>query len=139
MLSEDIYQRVVAAKLYMDGHLHEPICLADVARQAFFSRFHFHRLFTRIYRRTPHEYLTMIRMEAARTMLEREPGTPITEVAAGIGFESHPSFSNLFRKRYGHTPAGYRQIALRKKEDAVLRPKKFIPHCFIESLSIDQG
>ena len=57
-ITEDIYQRVVSAKLFIDDNYAEPIDLKRISGQAFLSRFHFHRLFTRIYRKTPHQYLT---------------------------------------------------------------------------------
>jgi AraC-like DNA-binding protein len=52
-LANDIYERVVTAKMFMDDNFHEQLDLEQISQQAFFSRFHFHRLFTRIYRKTP--------------------------------------------------------------------------------------
>ena len=136
-LTTDIYQRIVAAKVYMDDNYHEPIDLQEISQQAFLSRFHFHRLFTRIYRKTPHQYLTLLRLQCAKALLEKE-GISVTEVCNSVGFESLGSFSTLFRKQHGYAPQYYRNIAYLKKKLAKEQPKSFIPHCFIDSYKLDQ-
>lgn len=134
-LTPDIYQRIVAAKVYIDANYHEPIDLEQISQQAFLSKFHFHRLFTKVYKKTPHQYLTQTRIEAAKLLLSKE-GISITDVCTMIGFESLASFSLLFRKQSGHTPQYYRNIAWLKKKLAKEQPKRFIPHCFIEQYKI---
>ena len=136
-LANDIYERVVTAKMFMDDNFHEPLDLEQISQQAFFSRFHFHRLFTRIYRKTPHQYLTTVRLQRARVLLEKE-GISITEVCNSVGFESPGSFSTLFRKQHGYAPQYYRNIAYLKKKLAKEQPKSFIPHCFIDSYKLDK-
>ena len=130
-LSSDIYQRIVAAKVYIDENYHSAIDLEQISKQAFLSRFHFHRIFTRVYKKTPHQYLTQIRLDAAKEMLAKE-GISITDVCNSIGFESLGSFSSLFRKQSGYSPQYYRNIAWLKKKLAKEEPKRFIPHCFID-------
>ena len=134
-LNTDIYQRVVAAKMYMDENLHEHINLEQISQQAYFSRFHFHRLFTHIYRKTPHQYLTKARLDAAKYFLQKE-GISITDVCNSVGYESLASFSLLFKKGTGSTPQYYRNMAYLKKKLAQQQPRKFIPHCFVESWSL---
>lgn len=129
--SSEIYQRIVTAKIYIDEHFQETIDLEQISQKAFFSRFHFHRIFTTVYKITPHQYLTKIRLEAAKKMLEIE-GISITEVCNYIGFESLGSFSSLFRKKSGYSPQYYRNIAWLKKKLTKDQPKRFIPHCFID-------
>ena len=134
-LTTDIYQRIVAAKVYIDDNYHEDIDLEQISKQAFLSRFHFHRLFTHIYKKTPHQYVTQTRMDAAKILLAKE-GISITDVCNSIGFESLGSFSSLFRKQHGYSPQYYRNIAWLKKKLAQQEPKRFIPHCFIEQFKI---
>ena len=136
-LTHHIYKRVVSAKMYMDDNFHEPLDLEQISQQAFLSRFHFHRLFTRIYRKTPHQYLTFLRLQHAKKLLEKE-GISITEVCNSVGFESLGSFSTLFRKESGYAPQYYRNLAYLKKRLAQEQPKKFIPHCYIDSYKLDQ-
>ena len=136
-IADDIYQRVVTAKLYIDDNFSEPIDLKDISEKAFLSRFHFHRLFTRIYRKTPHQYLTRKRIEKAKDLLAENK--PVTDVCNEVGFESIGSFSVLFKKEIGFAPQYYRNMAWLKKQEAKEQPKKFIPHCFIESYRLDDA
>jgi AraC-like DNA-binding protein len=128
----DVYTRIIAAKLYIDGHFQEPIDLEIISREACISRFHFHRLFTRIYNKTPHQYLTQKRIELARELLAGEQLT-VGEICYSVGFESTGSFSDLFKKEIGLGPRLYRNIAWLKKQEAKINPVRFIPHCFIDS------
>lgn len=130
----DIYQRIVAAKIYIDENYNSPLNLEAVSEQAYFSRFHFHRLFTRIYRRTPHQYITQKRLDKARLLLTENKS--VTEVCNEVGFESIGSFSVLFKKEIGFAPQYYRNMAYKKKMEQKQQPRKAIPHCFIDQYNL---
>jgi len=134
MLPNDIYQRIATAKVYIDDNFHESIDLGEISQQAFLSRFHFHRLFTKIYRRTPHQYLTQKRLDKAKDLLAENKA--VTEVCNEVGFESIGSFSVLFKKEIGFAPTYYRNMAWLKKQKQKAQPETAIPHCFIESYSL---
>lgn len=136
-LTTDIYQRIAAAKVFIDEQYHEPIDLDLISKQAFLSRFHFHRLFTHIYKKTPHQYVTQLRLEAAKILLARE-GISIKDVCNMIGFESLGSFSALFSRQSGFSPQYYRNIAWLKNRLAKEQPKRFVPHCFIEQYRLGE-
>ncbi|MEO5946290.1 MAG: AraC family transcriptional regulator [Chitinophagaceae bacterium] len=136
-LTPEIYQRIISAKIFIDENYQDNIDLEQISKQAFLSRFHFHRLFTHIYKKTPHQYLTATRLEAAKLLLAKE-GISITDVCNEIGFESLASFSNLFRRQSGYSPQYYRNIAWLKKKLSKEQPKKFIPHCFFEQYKLDK-
>ena len=135
-LTKDIYQRIATAKIFIDENYYESIGLEEISQQAFLSRFHFHRLFTRIYRSTPHRYLTQKRIEKAKQLLAENKA--INDVCSEVGFESIGSFSTLFKKEIGFAPTFYRNVAWLKKQEQKKQPKKFIPHCFIESYALDK-
>lgn len=135
-LTPEIYQRIASAKVFIDENYKESINLDDVSEQAFFSRFHFHRLFTRIYRRTPLQYITQKRLDKAKDLLTENKS--VTEVCNEVGFESIGSFSVLFKKEIGFAPQYYRNMAYKKKMEQQAEPKKAIPHCFIEQYKFDE-
>ena len=135
-VTTDIYQRVVAAKSFIDDNFQESIGLDEISEKAFLSKFHFHRLFTKIYRRTPHQYLTRKRLDKAKDLLAENK--PVNEVCNEVGFESIGSFSILFKKEIGFAPTYYRNMAWLKKQEAKQQPRKFIPHCFVDSYKLDQ-
>lgn len=125
-----LYRRVVRAKLYIDAHFAKPIDLNAISDEACFSKFHFMRLFKQIYGRTPHQYLTHVRIERAKIYLVA--GDPVTKVCFAVGFDSVSSFTGLFKRRTGVTPAAFQFEQLRVKYETAERPLKFIPNCFAE-------
>ena len=82
----------------------------DAASVAALSPFHFHRSFKAAFGMSPMRFLQSRRLEVARDLLTR--GARVADVAADVGFESHGSFSVLFRKRFGISPR-----ETRKKQD----------------------
>ena len=135
-IDTELYQRVVMAKVFIDENFHEPLNLEEISQRAFLSRYHFHRLFSRIYHITPHQYLTLKRIEKAKDLLAEN--MQVREVCTEVGFESIGSFSMLFKKEIGFAPQYYRNQALLKKQKAKEQPKAFIPHCFIETFNLDK-
>jgi AraC-like DNA-binding protein len=135
-IAKELYERIVSAKVFIDENYQEPINLEDVSQKAFLSRFHFHRLFSQVYKRTPHQYITFKRIEKAKDLLAENK--QVTEVCNEIGFESLGSFSTLFKKEIGFEPQYYRNMAWLKKQKEKEQPKTAIPHCFIEQFKIDR-
>lgn len=135
-LTTDIYRRIAIAKVYIDENYQENIDLEQVSKQAFLSRFHFHRLFRQVYKKTPLQYITQKRLDKARDLLSENK--PVTEVCNEVGFESLGSFSVLFKKEIGFAPQYYRNMAYKKKMEQLAQPKKAIPHCFIEQYRLDK-
>lgn len=135
-IAEELYERIVAAKVFIDENYHEAINLDEISQKAFLSRYHFHRLFSQVYKRTPHQYLTLKRIEKAKDLLAENK--QVIDVCNEVGFESLGSFSTLFKKEIGFAPTYYRNMAWLKKQQAKQQPKRFIPHCFIESYKLDQ-
>jgi AraC-like DNA-binding protein len=133
--TDDMYVRIVSAKIFIDNNFEDPIYLEQISKQAYLSKFHFHRIFTTIYKKTPHEYLTEKRLEKAKQLLQKED-VSITDVCNCVGFESLGSFSLLFKKQNGFTPQYYRNIAYLKKKLAAKQPKRFIPHCYVETYNL---
>jgi AraC-like DNA-binding protein/predicted enzyme related to lactoylglutathione lyase len=86
----------------MHSHRDEGVSLDVVTRAACLSPFHFHRGFTQAFEQTPHSYLSGLRMERARALLEN--GTPVLKACVAVGFSSPSAFSPLFRSRIGMLP-----------------------------------
>ncbi len=123
-----LYRRIVLAKLYMDQYFAEPINLDLIAGKAFISKFHFIRIFKQLYGRTPHQYLTDIRVKhAARLLAENKS---VANVCYDVGFESISSFTGLFKRLIGSTPSSYQQQQFSRKEAVRNQPLFFIPNCF---------
>jgi len=126
-----MYKRIVEAKLYIDAHFHEKIDLTNIASQACFSKYHFLRLFKQAYGKSPHQYLTQVRLDRAKELLNKEHS--IAETCEATGFDSIPSFTLLFKKQVGKTPKAYcdEQQAQRLAEQQA--PFNYVPNCFSSS------
>lgn len=100
--NDDLIKQVIRSKKFIDTNFSESISLNDVAGEAFFSKFHFIRLFRKCYGVTPHQYLIRVRIAEAKKLLQS--GFPIAAACYEVGFESLPSFAHLFKKIVGMTP-----------------------------------
>jgi AraC-like DNA-binding protein len=78
-----------------------------MAGEACYSKYHFLRLFKTLYGRTPHQYLTELRIENAKQLLQA--GRPTDEVCFSVGFDSVSSFKALFKRYTMLTPFAYRK------------------------------
>ena len=125
-----LYRRIVQAKIFIDNNFAGNINLDAIAEEAFFSKFHFIRLFKMAYGKTPHQYLTQQRIENAKLLLQNN--TSITDTCFAVGFESLTSFAGLFKRSTGTTPSQYQQQQTARKAAISKTPLKFIPHCFAQ-------
>ena len=96
------------ARDHADRHFAEPLDLDQLAAVAALSKFHFHRLFTATYGRTPAEHLAERRIERAQDLL-RATNLTVTEVCFAVGYSSLGSFSSRFARIVGETPSAYQK------------------------------
>ncbi len=89
----------------MAAHVEDPLPLAELARQAGFSRRHVERLFTIHLGQSPGKYYMHLRLDHARSLLG-ETDLSLAEVAAACGFSTQSYFTAAFRARFGGPPAG---------------------------------
>jgi AraC family transcriptional regulator len=106
---EELFRRLQIAREYLHSNLHNRISLDDVSRESCISRFHLHRAFKRVFRLTPHAYVTKIRLERARTLLQT--GHSALETTLALGFTSPSAFTRLFRAHYGAPPSAHSKIS----------------------------
>lgn len=86
------------------------LTVADLADVAGYSPFHFSRVFAAHVGIGPGQYLTALRIDAAKRLLLADPW-PVVDVAAEVGFDSLSSFSRRFRDTVGVPPAHLRRLA----------------------------
>ncbi len=123
-----LYRRIVQAKLFIDTYYAEKIDLNNIADEAYFSKFHFIRLFKSIYGKTPHQYLTAVRIEKAQLLLQQD--MPVRDVCFLVGYTSTTTFSGLFTKITGQTPSEFLHASRQRKMDIQAEPLNFVPGCY---------
>lgn len=94
---------------YVEARLSHPLELADLARAAGASVFHFSRAFRNTAGSTPYKYVLWRRTERAKRMLSGG-NQPIAAIAADCGFKSTANFAKTFRRLVGTTPKRYRRM-----------------------------
>ncbi len=110
------------ARRLLDRGYATPITIEKLSYEVALSPYYLIRLFRRIYRQTPHQYLIQLRITRAKELLSHSD-LSITEICADVGFESLGSFSALFRKIAGITPSAYR------RSSQTIRKSVYIPLC----------
>ncbi len=88
------------------GHL---VPLDRAAREAHYSRFHLLRAFHARTGYTLHQYHLHLRLR--RSLAPLLEGTPVADIALGLGFQGHSHFTARFRRAFGETPSAVRAAA----------------------------
>lgn len=92
---------------YLKNHYEEDITLQDIAERFFLNKEYISRKFKQEFNETLTDYLTSIRMDRAKELLEN-PSLKIYEIAFKIGYQNEKYFSKVFKKVMGVTPNEYR-------------------------------
>lgn len=93
---------------YMNSHFSEKITVETLAVLSNLSTNHFTKIFKSVTGETPIDFLKMLRLKKARSML-RNNADNITEIALKCGFNTSSYFSSCFIKKYQITPTAFRQ------------------------------
>jgi len=115
---QELFRRLLVGRDYIHSHYLGSVSLANIARAACLSLYHFHRGFTLAFQETPHSYLTRLRLTQARTMIES--GSSVLEACLTVGFSSPSAFSRLFRARFGQPPSEVRRKFARSGKTALV-------------------
>lgn len=105
-------QLIQQAINYMEEHLYEDICYADVAKSAHMSSYNFHRTFSFIAGMTANEYIRKRRLTLAARELQTTD-LSVIDAAYKYGYESPESFSKAFSRFHGSTPKQAKQKGAR--------------------------
>lgn len=97
---------------FLDHSSTAAVRLADAARAAGLSPFHFLRIFKRECGVTPHQFVLHTRVRRAMELL-LESELPVTEVAFAVGFGDLSNFNHAFRREVGCAPTAFRARARR--------------------------
>ncbi|WP_229743849.1 helix-turn-helix transcriptional regulator [Aliidongia dinghuensis] len=101
-------ERRIGAALRRLEQAEETIPLAELARDAAMSPFHFLRTFRRVAGVTPYQFVLGERMRRAAVCLSRTD-EPVSAIAYDAGFGDLSTFNRRFRRVMGASPTAYRR------------------------------
>ncbi|WP_434309930.1 response regulator transcription factor [Hominifimenecus sp. rT4P-3] len=97
------------AKAYINEHYAEPITLEKTAEVVGLSAAYFSTNFKKFEKRTFTDYLTAVRLAAARELLVTTQKTNY-EIALSVGYADDKYFCKVFKKEVGIRPGEYRKL-----------------------------
>ena len=114
---------------YIEERLDQPLTLAELARHAGFSEYHFHRVFAMMAGDSVMEYVRKRRLARAAYALSHTAAR-VVDVAFDCGFASHETFTRAFRRMFGMSPNAYRRrgIAVPPYEKLNVLQGKYHPY-----------
>jgi len=121
------YETIIKQSIdYIEDHLQEPLTMNDIAVQAGFSKFHFHRIFHEKIGMSITEYIRMRRLANASAAL-LFTNEKILDIALYYQFQSQEAFTRAFKKTYHLPPGQYRKLMsriLNKEESSMEKQVK---------------
>lgn len=108
-IQSDYNKRINKVFSFIDENLDSALSLETVSKIAYFSPFHFHRVFKIITGETLNDYVTRRRIEKAASILIHKRNISITELSLQNGFNNNSSFTRIFKRFYGMSPTAFRK------------------------------
>lgn len=103
----DYKERMLRVLIHIQQNLGEELPLDDLARIAYFSPYHFHRVFRGMIGESVKSHIRRLRLERAAMMLKTGE-RPVTAIAFDSGYETHEAFTRAFKASYGESPSLFR-------------------------------
>ena len=94
-------------ELYLKEHISEPVSLQELSDHFAISQAYISKLFRKYAGRSFAQYLTRLRMEQAKQIMQDHPEIFVRDVAALTGYQDQFYFSRIFRSYEGMSPAEY--------------------------------
>ena len=101
------YRELAAPIDYIREHFAGRISVAELARASNLSVSALERRFRKHLGKTPHQFLTEVRLEQARRLLQ-QTDLAVGSIALEVGFADHSHFTRAFSRYYGYPPSKVR-------------------------------
>jgi AraC family transcriptional regulator len=101
-------RRLARVLAYIEADLEGDLTIDRLASIACLSQFHFARAFKAAVGRSPHRYVSDMRLERAKVLLAGG-GRPLVDIALALNFSCQANFTRAFRQATGRTPGQYRR------------------------------
>lgn len=102
--SEEFFEQII---VYLKNHLSEPLSLQQLSDMFAISQAYMSKLFRKYTKQSYNQYLTSIRMERAKQIMEGNNKFYIKEIAEMVGYRDQFYFSRIFHSYTGKSPSDY--------------------------------
>lgn len=92
---------------YIQKNIDKKLTLNQLSRVAFFSPFHFHRIFSAYMGESINSYIRRVKLDNSALKL-KYTNESIFDIAFSCGFETSSAYSRAFRQQFGLTPTKFR-------------------------------
>ena len=107
-IRKEYIKRITLVLDFIEKNLHADLSLESVSQKAYYSSYHFHRVFSTIIGESLNQYVNRKRVERIAAILLTSSNKSIKELAYIYGFNSESSFSRTFKKYYGISPTKFK-------------------------------
>lgn len=120
---------------YIELNLTSQLTIESIAEQAYYSAFHFQRVFQAILGYSVKEYIRLRRLTKSLEDLSRH-NESVLEISLKYNYSSQEAFTRAFKKTFLVTPAAFRKNSKMQGclKDKIVRPVKLNP----SELDLDQ-
>jgi AraC family transcriptional regulator len=105
---QEIVKRLLCATDYLYTYYDKNPGLDELAQVSCLSKFHFLRLFKIAFGKTPHQFITELRIRKAKELLGTREH--VQQIAHTVGFETASTFSRCFFREVGVYPSQFRAL-----------------------------
>lgn len=100
---------------FIKSNLSHPLKASELAMQAGIGFRQLSRIFIQQCGESPHQYITRLRLDRARILIENTPSASVKEIAFECGFASPSHFTMAFKKNLGISPSAYAARKMKRK------------------------
>lgn len=102
-------QRLEVVVKYIESNLDKTVTTCELSDIAFFSRYHFHRIFVAHLGISAGKFIKLLRFKQASYQLAFRHELSLLDIAFHCGYESASSLSREFKKVLGISPSAFRK------------------------------
>lgn len=103
---KEILRRILMGKDFMDEMYLGSPAIAEIAKVANLSEFHFFRCFRDAFKITPYQYMVNKRLEHA-IVLMKQGYSSLSHIACECGYPDLFTFSKAFKRKFGYSPRNF--------------------------------
>lgn len=94
-------------KIYLREHISEPLSLQEISNLFAISQAYMSKLFRKYTGKSYNQYLTGIRIERAKQLIQEDRELFVKDIAELVGYRDQFYFSRIFHSYTGQSPADY--------------------------------